>query len=341
LTRQLRGGILTALEGQGADPVGKLWGISPKADGFARVFGLNDDPFNPRRVPVKELALLSNLYKRPLQLERDHALDELFVPEAGPFAEHLEEFDGRLEIAGYHDNPVMTIEPFAFLVSGEEGTGKSTLVSAFARWMSEYKIPHWERLDYPPPGTDPGEPPGLYHYLSTQLKGISPHDYCYLVIDNVDATTQLEAMLLYQEFSRDRPLIMFLITKDLELLHDAGHNHPVDLQRFQMQPLTPDQAVIFVAKRITRCRIGAHAQQLRDFELFPFLASDIRQVVAEKDGHFQRGPVTLRVLASTLHALMVSRLTSNGPDIELAGLSRREIEDQLIILRPAYGELVA
>ncbi len=63
-------------------------------------------------------------------------------------------------------------------------------------------------------------------------------------------------------------------------------------------------------------------------------------MVAEKDGQFREGPVTLRVLASTLHELMESRLTGDGPDIELASLSRDQLREYLIFLGPAYGELV-
>jgi hypothetical protein len=326
----------------GAKTVGKIiWDALPEDDGFARVFGLKDDPFSPTSVSqVTDKSLLTELYKRPIRMDLDRGLDDLFVPEAGPFLGYLERFGRLLGLAGYRRDPVQTRRPFAFVVSGEEGTGKSTLVSAFVRWLSECKKVTWIRRDYPPPGIAPAERPGLYQYLSSELNGVSVDDYCCLVIDNMDAAMQLEAIQLYQDFSSNRALIMFLITKNLELLHEAGPSHPVDFRRFRMQPLTPEQTVIFVKRRIDLFRIGAHIEQLRDYELFPFLAEDLRRVVAEKDGQFREGPVTLRVLASILHELMESRLIGDGPDIELASLSRDQLHDYLIFLRPAYGELV-
>jgi hypothetical protein len=118
--------------------VGDLWNGAPGDDNpWARVFGLNDNPFNPTSMPaVGDTSLLNELYKRALRIDLDHALEDLFVPDAGPFARYVMQFGKLLQIAGYRRYPVRTRQPFAFLVSGEQGTGKSTLVSAFARWLS-------------------------------------------------------------------------------------------------------------------------------------------------------------------------------------------------------------
>jgi hypothetical protein len=200
---------------------------------------------------------------------------------------------------------------------------------------------HWERRDYPPPGVDQTGWPGLSHHLSGELGKMTTADYCYLVIDNVDAASQHQAIQLYQDFAGNRALIMFMITKDLELLHEAGHNYPVDLKRFRMQPLTPEQAVIFVKRRIERYRNEDYADLLQGYKLFPFLAENIHRVVAEKDGRLGEGPVTLRVLASALHEMMLTRLIEDGQDFELAALSPDQLHDQLLMLPSAYGELVA
>jgi hypothetical protein len=320
--------------------VGTFGNASPgDDDGFARVFGLNDDPFSPTVMPaVQDRSLLTELYRRPLRMDRDQALKELFVPDAGPFADYLGRFEKLLRAAGFRRDPV-TGKPFAFLVSGEEGTGKSTLVSAFVRALCDGKI-HWNRSDYPPSEIAPSKRPPLYDYLANKLQQTAVDERCYLVIDNLDLALQHEAVELYQEYSSTRTLIMFLITKDLELLREAGHNFPVEIRRFRMQPLTPDQAVTFVKRRIERCRINTYAGKLQGYELFPFDADDIHRVVAEKDGQFREGPVTLRVLASTLHQLMEARLMGDSADVELAALSRDELRDQLIFLRDAYRDLM-
>ncbi len=308
--------------------------------GFAEAFGLDDDPFSPTAMSeVQDKSLLTDLHKRPLRVDRDPGLDKLFISEAGPFDAHLRTFGKLLVIGGYRRDPVQATRSYAFLVRGEQGTGKSTLVYALIRWLSECKI-QWNCLEYPPRHIAPAQRPGLYDYLSGELEKTGRGEHCYLVIDNLEAAAQLEATQLYQDYSGDRVLIMFLITADLGLLHDVNANHPVEIQRFEMRPLKPDEAVTFVERRIGEFRIGSYSAVLGEYTLFPFVADDLRAAVAGRDGEFHAGPITLRVLATTLHKLMEARLLGDGPDLDLATLSPRQLADQLILLRPAYADLV-
>ena len=235
-----------------------------------------------------------------------------------------------------------TTRSFAFLVSGEQGTGKSTLVYALVRWLKECKVPvPWNFLEYPPRDIAPAHRDGLYDHLSKELNGTKPGEYCCLVIDDLEAAgQQLEAVQLYQNYSGNRVLVMFLITKDLDLLREAQDNYPVEIHRFKMRPLKPDEAVRFVERRIREFRISDYSPKLGKYELFPFLAEDIRAVVAGQDGEFDAGPITLRVLATTLHKLMEARLLGDEPCADLATLRPDQIADQLILLRPAYADLV-
>ncbi len=309
--------------------------------GFAEAFGLNDDPFSPTAMSeVQDKSLLTDLHKRPLRLDRDTGLERLFISDAGPFDVHLRTFSKLLVIGGYRRVPVQATRSYVFLVSGEQGTGKSTLVYALVRWLSECKEIHWNCLEYPPRNIAPVHRPELYDYLSGELNKTGPGEHCYLVIDDLEAATQLEATQLYQDYSGDRVLVMFLITRDPELLRDAQANFPVEIRRFPMRPLKPDEALRFVERRIAEFRIGDYSAKLGRYKLFPFLAEDLSAAVADKDGEFRAGPITLRVLATTLHKLMEARLLGDGPDLDLATLSPDQIADQLILLRSAYADLV-
>lgn len=176
---------------------------SPAEHRFARPYGLTDNPFAPRRLPplngaqpsVQNKFLLSNLHKQPLRLDKDPALDCLYVPEAGEFGRYQQEFQDMLELAGYGEDPVETVQQFAFLVCGEQGTGKSTLVNWLVRWLKQCRIPgEWHEWRYPPEPPDPQANQGLHHYLAEKLNAVSDGEYCCLVIDNLTTSNKHEAV---------------------------------------------------------------------------------------------------------------------------------------------------
>jgi len=317
---------------------------SPRAQRFERAFGLSDDPFSPAGLPrvqngdqpaIGNRMRLSTLYKNALRMDEEPALEHLFVPEAGKFGEYQRQFKYMLEYAGYGEEQVVTTDQFAFLVSGEKGTGKSTLVSALAHGLKQCNV-EWKSYYYPPgPPHSPREMP--YDYLAPKLDSVALGSYCYLVIDGLDARAKNDAVRLYEEYTETHVIIMFLITEDLRLLRDARENNRVNLTRFRMEPLTPEQALAFVERRINQFRVERLREPLRGYPLFPFLEEDIRKQVAEnQDGRRTReGPITLRSLATILHKTLEESWPSRRNDADLETLMADQLASKII--KPAQG----
>jgi hypothetical protein len=323
---------------------------SPAEHKFARPFGLTDNPFAPMRLPhlngirpsVQNRLLLSNLHKQPLRLDKDSALDCLFVPEAGKFGRYQQEFQDMLELAGYGEDPVETAQQFAFLVCGEQGTGKSTLVNMLVRWLRQCRVlGEWNEHRYPPEPTDPQANHGLHDYLAGKLNDVSDGGYCCLVIDSLTASNKDEAIRIYEEYSGSRVLVMFMITDDLELLQEARDNDRIDLKRFRMEPLTPEQALAFARRRIDQFRVDRLRPSLADYPLFPFTEEDILQEVAGKrDGSGSgRGPITLRSFATILQKTLMESWSARRDDPGLETLTPDQLASRIIRPAQAYATL--
>jgi adenylate kinase family enzyme len=314
---------------------------------FVRPFGLSDNPFSPARLPllpdgtrpsVAKLSL-SNINTRPLRVDKEPNLRHLVVPGAGDFAAFEREFRNKLEVAGYAAHPVETANHLAFIISGAEGTGKSTLASMLVRRLQLCKAT-WSPVYYSvqTPGTFGRS---LYKYLAEKLDETPEDGYCYLVVDDLTAGNKDDAIKIFEEYSSSRILIMFMVTSDIQLLQEADENYRIELKRFRTESLTPDQAVAFVRHRIAQYREPRLREVLAEYPLFPFLEEDIRWDVAEsrKDPNVGRGSITLRSLATILNRTLELHfpIRRNGPD--LAMLSANEIASRIIKPSQTYANL--
>jgi hypothetical protein len=278
---------------------------------FTKAFGLSDNPFRPMRMlqGVENRNAMRDLHRKALRIHEEPALECLFVQEAGPFAEHLDDFCTKLSSAGYSPDPrAAPLTSFAFLVSGEQGTGKSTLVNAMLGWLLKCHVePDWVKFIHPPEGIiQGGGVPELASYLPAEIaKGSVAQDYCCVVVDDLTKADADRALRLWDEVTSTRTLILFLITAEERLLYET-QNSRVELTPYRTQPLTPDQAVELVRRRIAQFRDDESAARLQNLPLFPFDEDDIRNAVKSKAD--RREVVTLRTFHVSLHGVLEARL---------------------------------
>jgi GTPase SAR1 family protein len=316
---------------------------------FTPAFGLNDNPFRPTRAlpGVRNRNALRDLDRKPLRLHEEPALQPLFVPEAGQFAAHLEDFRRKLSLAGY--SPAAEAAPltsFAFLIIGKQGTGKSTLVNAMLQWLLECDVqPPWVPFIHPPEELAPGEESGdLGAYLPAQIKDRSTQDdYCYVVIDDLSQADAPRALRLWGEVTRDRTLILFLVTSEERLFFEVTENSRVATTAYRTQPLTPDNAVELVRRRIAQFRAPQYDSLLQALPLFPFDEADIRAAV---ESQTERGEViTLRTFNVALQRVFDQRLVELGDAVargfDLAQVAPEQLPQHVLALSERYRALVA
>ena len=247
-----------------------------------------------------------------------------------------------LESAGYDEYPVDATQQFAFLVCGEQGTGKSTLVNNLVRWLRQYEVEGgWNEYRYPPEPPDPQANQGLHDYLAEKLNTVGDGGYCCLVIDSLTPSIKDEAIRIYEEYIGSRMLVMFMITDDLELLRENRENDRIDLSRFRTKPLTPEQAFAFARRRIDQFRVGRLRPILADYPLFPFTEEDILQEVAgnRDGGQSGRGPITLRSFATILHKALADSWPARRDDPGLETLTPDQLASKIIKPAQAYARL--
>jgi hypothetical protein len=286
---------------------------------FTAAFGLSDNPFLPTRAieGVKDRNAMRDLDRKPLRLHEEPALEDLFVEKAGPFDQYLRDFRRKLSLAGYSEDPgAAPLTSFAFLIIGKHGTGKSTLVNAMLGWLLRCHVdPNWVRFIHPPEEITAGEAQDFAAYLPGQISKRSvKNDYCCVVVEELSKANAPRALRLWNEVTRDRTLVLFLVTSEERLLFDVTDNSSVSLTPYRTQPLTPDQAVEFVRKRIERFRIPEYAARLQVQPLFPFDEADIRAAV---ESTTKRGEViTLRTLNVALKSVLDARLLELDDELD-------------------------
>ena len=102
-----------------------------------KAFALRDNPFRPmRRIPgVTRVAFLASLETRPLRMDIEPALRHLYVPKLGLSDRHEAEFQHVIRSQGGYRPGSAGFQSFIFLISGYQGTGKTTLASAMIQWV--------------------------------------------------------------------------------------------------------------------------------------------------------------------------------------------------------------
>jgi hypothetical protein len=318
----------------------------PSLPTYLRTFGLRDNPFRPySKLEGVSKAAGSNLDTKPLRLHEEERLEAMFVPRAGPFEQHLSDFRQQLELAGYL--PGEDVEPvtsFAFLVIGKQGTGKSTLVNAMLQWVLKCRVtPPWVRVLHPPEAII-DDPPALAEYIAQKLAQESrPESYCCIVIEDLKRIDAARALKLWSEVTRDRTLMLFLVTNEEPLLDDVNDNERVSLTPYPTQPLTPDQAVELVRSRIAFFRDSAFESHFAAHPLFPFDEEDVRAAVERKTDKGE--VVTLRTLNVSLRRVLEHRLRDVGPELtdgfDIRHVRGEDIAAHVLSVADTYAEMVA
>jgi hypothetical protein len=312
---------------------------------YLRAFGLRDNPFRPYS-KLKGVSKTggSNLDTKPLRLHEEEPLADLFVPRAGPFEQHLSDFRQQLELVGYGADEVEPTTSFAFLVTGKQGTGKSTLVNAMLQWLLKCHVsPPWVRFLHPPESIV-DDPPALGAYLAKRIQEESTRDgYCCIVIDDLKKPDAERALKIWSEVTLDRTLVLFLITDEEQLHDEVNDNERVSVTSYLTQPLTPDQAIELVSSRIGFFRADTYRAHFESRPFFPFDEDDLRAAVESRTdkGHV----VTLRTLNVSLRRVLERRLADLSPqvadDFDIRNVDPSQLDEHVLSVSKLYANLVA
>jgi hypothetical protein len=310
---------------------------------FKRAFGLTDNPFQPTRTLPCTTAikpfLLNGLAKLPLRVHDEECLNPLFVEDAGPFADHLRDFRDMLAVDGYSDAGAGTASN-AFLIAGEQGTGKSTLAYKMAQWIGQCVAqPGWQTVEYPPVGRQALNVSEPLPFLIEQLDSQTTDGYARVIVDDVSRAELPGILKLYDAYTKTRVVMLILISSDLEVLRDQTDNSRWEVHRFETKPIAPDQAAAFVRARIDFYRDEGFTERLTANPLFPFSPVDIERNVVDRAGQGS-GVVTLRMLSSLLNEAMRARLRELPNNYDLEQIPPSQLEPELIHIQQKYSELV-
>ncbi|HLF12562.1 MAG TPA: ATP-binding protein [Gammaproteobacteria bacterium] len=282
--------------------------------GYKEAFGLSDNPFGPRRkVGTLPPNLTAELEKRPLLLHRHGDLEKLYCNKIPSFRTACENLDTLLEADGYvTDPPGGGVASYLVAIEGDRGAGKTTLASRMLQLMLK-RYPEGE----PAQGVEEvllkssaetvTEQIGKLKALEANV-GAAKAAYRCVLIDDLLADAYPHAAALYDNLRDASPVFMVFTSCDpkmAEQIDKTLHN----VQRFNIAPLTPDDAIAYVNARYQIFRIPS-SNGLNEEPLFPFDEKDIRKAVAVRvmSGATTTGPVNLRLVASVLQSALVNRL---------------------------------
>ncbi len=321
---------------------------------YPEAFGLRDNPFGPRlqwrTVPPN---LTNALEKRPLLVHRDPALDPLYCREISYLKSACESLEITVEAGGYSLDPA-TREPltrgttsYFVAIEGDRGAGKTTLASRMLRLMIERTPagqPAWDvrELLLDSGNQTANEQGDLLKALEASIVAAKAPYVCLLVDDLLaDAfpfTTQLYDRLL-------NSCVLFLVLTSYDPKMTATIDKSLhNVERFQVLPLSADDAIAYVSARYELFRI-APVNGMPVAPLFPFDEGDIRTAVQIRTirGSATTGPVNLRLLASILEAALSRRLlelAKQKPAFDLQALGAPELKKLLIKLAQSYSSVV-
>jgi hypothetical protein len=338
---------------------------------WKKAFALNDNPFGPTS-PLAGMAkpkLIVDLAGGPLPVHQEPKLLDLYCYAAGPLLPPrggrkrqlvIDDFKGQLAIDGFAPDRGVGVRSFIFCIRGPKGTGKTTLANVMTEWLLRCQPPGgaWKVYDR----WAAKEPRSAEEQLKelAALKAQISADafpYCCVLLDNLLRGAELPALGMYDELlapHEDEPspmacLCLFLMTSDPPLLGDPFDNIRQDVMVYETNELTDEQAVAFVRSRIAYYRKAAPAN-LANYPLFPFKESDIRANVipaapaaGAPAARPRRGSeiITLRQLSKLLHSALRQRLLALAPDYDLAAVPVSKLDEELILLAPAVGKMVA
>lgn len=319
---------------------------------YRKAFALLDNPFGltrPRPGYV-DVGLWQTLQKMPLLVDRDHQLLELYCEQAGPFGEHIKTFQEQISLYAYTAEPPSAgMEPFIWLIMGHKGTGKTSLGHFLINHLKKCRPVNgdqWHVFD-PWPNRDlSAEEMGtaIKQLRAEILGGDNPRKYCCIVIDNLFAGSEANALWLFDEL-RDagRIVFLFMLTSDLSLLQKPFTNSRHDIHKVKTRELTSRDSTAFVRHRISLYR-DTTVQISSRFPLYPFDEADLQYTIESgmlRNVENGTSIITLRQLNGILDKALKGKLFEAGGDFNVANLGDDALERTLIRLSKCYEKMVA
>jgi hypothetical protein len=305
---------------------------------YAAVFALRDNPFDPREFEGVPRTALDSLYDNPLALDEHPELEPLFVPEAGPFAQHVDRYIEVMTGAGYRSGgpreaPAKSI---TFRIAGPRGSGKSTLANRMIAWFkdcftdSEKDGGALRVIKRSLRPAKAGDTVSLLHEQSRDLAG----RWCFLALDNVTRDHEELIKDVREEFKEE----------EVTLLLVQIYDNPADLRRplpgepkrtdFWTAGMTREHARALLAARVQTFRAADVVAQLQfQLDCYPFDQHTVADLAGDE------GSVTLRMFNHILYEALSRELRCRTDADRLVRLSRADIACRLIDVLAVAGEL--
>lgn len=303
------------------------------------VFGLRDNPFSPGSIEGVNGLALDGISSYPLALDDEPGLLPLFVPSAGPFQEHIDRFDAKLDSGGYTSNRAPARgSSLVFRVIGPEGSGKSTLTNMLVGRLK---------------GCAPGKnlemikrevrPQTLEETLTEvrRLASDSPAEGCCLILEEVRIDMEDRIHELYEELRQTMTVVLF------EIVHHANDirgprrlSERVYAIELRTDWLAPAHAAAFLSARTSLFRLPAFAKSLAgDLAGFPFDLEEVAAMVSHANGETEM--LTLRTLNRILDDAIERERTRRRGDPPIEGLDDAALRARTINLQEIYSEALA
>lgn len=311
-------------------------GKSGQAD-YKSLFGLSDNPFNPRSFGEVDPRLLDRIWVVPLQLDRDLRLSPLFVTGAGPFQKAVNLFEEKLRSGGYSADPrALGSKSLVFRIVGPEGSGKSTLVNLLVGRLKQCASDGRLLVT-----SESIKQPTLDAALERirQQVGEFGGEVCCLVFENAGKSSKEQLYELFLELQQRRPVVMFEVVHHAEEVLRPSLASTDGAHMIRTGWLTPEEAIAFLDARIALFRVEAGgAEFVGDVKSFPFSAEEVRNLVGEKTNS---PAVTLRVLNWVFNEAIEREVARRGEAEAIGGLSAGELASRTISASEIYREMLA
>lgn len=265
---------------------------------FLTNFGLNENAFHPTRCPEGvRRRLWRGLNTSPLRIYAAPALRELFIPAAGSFRNHIDEFNRRMRGAGYSRTEASDGgQSLTVIIRGPKGSGKTTLANYLAAETKEYKLPvpfAWKVVDLLDEDAKDLNPVTIRERIAVTVERAFQVDVdgfgCVLfdAMENVgqpsEADNDLFLAAQLERLRRDRVFVTLITVgdksqNDFWKRSELIGGQDVDLT---LDYLNPTQAVEFVKGRIKVRRDQGSIPWAEDVSLatFPFVECQIQKTI--------------------------------------------------------------